>query len=103
MQLFYAYKVHDSIAFLDEEESSHCMKTLRKNIGDCISFTDGCGGMYEGKIIAIIKKICQLQIINNLISTDKKKFKLHLAIAPTKNIDRLEWFLEKTTESCSFV
>lgn len=98
MQLFYAYKIEDSFAYLDQEEASHCTKTLRKNIGDTISFTDGCGGIYEGKITAISKKDCQLQIIKKIESAIQKKFKLHLAIAPTKNIDRLEWFLEKATE-----
>lgn len=101
MQLFYAYKVEGDLAYLDEEESGHCTKTLRKKIGDVLSFTDGCGGMYEGKIVDISKKNCQLQIlkkINQPENFNTKKFKIHIAIAPTKNIDRLEWFLEKATE-----
>lgn len=98
MQLFYAYKLEGSFAYLDVEESSHCTKTLRKNIGDTISFTDGCGGIYEGKIVDISKKGCQLEVLKQLESEKQKSFKLHLAIAPTKNIDRLELFLEKTTE-----
>lgn len=98
MQLFYAHKIDDSKAFLDPEETRHCTKTLRKNINDIISFTDGCGGMYEGKIVDFNKKSCTLEIIKTLKTTDKRNFKLHLAIAPTKNINRLEWFLEKATE-----
>ncbi|MBL4650715.1 MAG: 16S rRNA (uracil(1498)-N(3))-methyltransferase [Aureispira sp.] len=98
MQLFYAHKIDDSKAFLDPEETRHCTKTLRKNINDIISFTDGCGGMYEGKIVDFNKKSCTLEIIKTLETTDKRNFKLHLAIAPTKNINRLEWFLEKATE-----
>jgi 16S rRNA (uracil1498-N3)-methyltransferase len=98
MQLFYAFKIDDSIAFLDQEETIHCTKTLRKTIGDIISFTDGCGGMYEGKILEFSKKSCQLQITKTIETKDSRNFKIHLAIAPTKNINRLEWFLEKTTE-----
>jgi len=98
MQLFYAYKLIDFKAFLDQEETRHCIKTLRKNIHDIISFTDGCGGMYEGRIVDFSKKSCTLEILNTIEATDKRNFKLHLAIAPTKNINRLEWFLEKTTE-----
>lgn len=98
MQLFYAHQIEGSKAFLDIEETRHCTKTLRKNIHDVISLTDGCGGLYEGRIIEISKKSCTLEIIKTIEPRDKKNFHLHLAIAPTKNINRLEWFLEKTTE-----
>ena len=98
MQLFYAHKIEASKAFLDPEETRHCTKTLRKNINDIISFTDGCGGMYAGKIVDFNKKSCTLEILKTLETSDKRNFKLHLAIAPTKNINRLEWFLEKATE-----
>lgn len=98
MQLFYAHKIEAPKAFLDQEETRHCTKTLRKNIHDIISFTDGCGSMYEGKILDFNKKSCTLEIIKTIETTDKRNFKLHLAIAPTKNINRLEWFLEKATE-----
>lgn len=98
MQLFYAYKIEGSKAFLDTEETRHCTKTLRKKIGDSISFTDGCGEIYEGNIVDYSKKECQLEIIKTIQAKKTKKFKTHIAIAPTKNINRLEWFLEKTTE-----
>lgn len=97
MQLFYAYKIEGDWAYLDEEESGHCTKTLRKKIGDMLSFTDGCGGMYEGKIVDVSKKNCQILILKKN-KTETKKIKTHIAIAPTKNIERLEWFLEKATE-----
>lgn len=98
MQLFYAHKIEASKAFLDPEETRHCTKTLRKNINDIISFTDGCGQMYEGRIVDFNKKSCTLEITKTLETSDQRNFKLHLAIAPTKNINRLEWFLEKVTE-----
>ncbi|WMX14558.1 MULTISPECIES: 16S rRNA (uracil(1498)-N(3))-methyltransferase [unclassified Aureispira] len=98
MQLFYAHQVEGTTAFLDQEETRHCIKTLRKNIHDVISLTDGLGNMYEGKIVDFNKKSCTIQIIQRIETTDQRNFRLHLAIAPTKNISRLEWFLEKTTE-----
>lgn len=98
MQLFYAHVVEDSQAFLDAEETRHCTKTLRKKINDIISFTDGYGGLYQGRIIDFSKKNCTLEILKTIQPTDSRNFNLHLAIAPTKNINRLEWFLEKTTE-----
>ncbi len=98
MQLFYASRVDGSTAYLDEDESRHCTKTLRKKTGDTICFIDGIGGMYEGRITTISKKECQLEILNTLPTSDHRDFKIHIAIAPTKNIARTEWFLEKTTE-----
>lgn len=98
MQLFYAHIIKGNQAFLDPEETRHCTKTLRKKLQDTISFTDGCGGLYEGIIVEISKKSCTIEISQQLVSNDNKNFRLHLAIAPTKNINRLEWFLEKVTE-----
>lgn len=98
MQLFYAYKIEGNSAFLDTEESRHCTKTLRKKIGDSISFTDGCGKFYTGTIVDFNKKTCQLNISETIIDKNTRDFKIHIAIAPTKNINRLEWFLEKATE-----
>jgi len=98
MQLFYAHKIEQNIAWLDQEESRHCTKTLRKKIGDSISFTDGCGKIYRGELIDVSKKSCQLNILETIRHDQDQKFRIHIAIAPTKNISRLEWFLEKTTE-----
>lgn len=98
MQLFYAHEVSDAVAFLDKEETKHCVKTLRKQIGDLLTLTDGRGHLYEATLVEVTKKGSTLQIIRSLEVVDQRSFYLHVAIAPTKNIGRLEWFLEKATE-----
>ncbi len=98
MILFYTNNISDKIATLEGDEAIHCTKTLRKKIGDDIQFVDGNGGWYEGKLISTSKKTCSIAIENQRISSARAGYKLHIAIAPTKNINRLEWFLEKCTE-----
>lgn len=98
MQLFYAYQILENTAFLDAEESRHCTKTLRKSEGDVITIIDGRGGFYRAVIKKISKKSCELDLQEELFLGNKRDYYLHIAIAPTKNINRLEWFLEKTTE-----
>jgi len=65
---------------------------------DIIHLTDGKGFFYECKITDPNPKACELSVIRKWEGDDKRNFYLHIAIAPTKNIARLEWFLEKTTE-----
>ncbi len=97
MFLFYSNNIKDDIAELPQEEAMHCVKTLRKKVGDTIHFVDGKGGLYSGKIIGTGKKTCTIGI-ETVDYQAKRKPKIHIAIAPTKNINRFEWFLEKTTE-----
>lgn len=82
---------------LDEEEAYHAIKVLRMKSGDQISMTDGKGGLYSGIIESANVKNCLLTAQDCTIQS-RRKFNLHLAVAPTKNIDRYEWFLEKATE-----
>lgn len=98
MQLFYSNKIQGKIALFDTEETKHCTKTLRKNIGDILQLTDGKGGFYEAELTNFDKKSATLRILKQLPSPDQRNFKLHIGIAPTKNNSRLEWFLEKATE-----
>ena len=98
MTLFYTENIQANQAELTEEEARHCTQVLRKKLGDSIYFIDGKGGFYEGEIIEIKKKTCILKIIKAEMEFEKRNFHLHMAIAPTKNINRLEWFLEKATE-----
>ncbi len=98
MILFYTDDVDGNIARLDVEQARHCVQVLRKKEGDAISFVDGEGGFYEGIIQETGKKKCVIQILKTHHAYNKRPFKLHIAIAPTKNINRLEWFLEKATE-----
>ena len=98
MQLFYTPHIQNGIAILNEVEARHATQVLRKKVGDMMQLTDGKGNLYEGDIIELGKKTCTIGIKNTIESYNKRRFYLHLAIAPTKNIDRIEWFLEKATE-----
>lgn len=98
MQLFIGSELDDNTLFLTEEESWHCAKVLRKKNGDVLSVIDGLGNLYSGKIISDNPKKVLLTIESREKKTNTRKYKLHLAIAPTKNIDRIEWFVEKAVE-----
>jgi 16S rRNA (uracil1498-N3)-methyltransferase len=98
MQLYYSYKIDNNFAFLDEEEMQHVIKTLRKKVGDLVDLMDGKGSFYHCKIVEIAKRETKLQILSKREEALTWDFKIHLAIAPTKNIDRIEWLLEKAVE-----
>lgn len=98
MHVFYTPDITSDIYTLNEEESKHCSKVLRLNLGDMIHLIDGKGGLYEAEIRGMNKKNVQLKVIRQQHEFGKRNHHLHIAIAPTKNIDRLEWFLEKATE-----
>lgn len=84
--------------FLPEEESQHAVKVLRLQVGDTIDLVDGIGGFYKAKITNPHPKRCSFDIFETIPEYGKRNYKLHIAIAPTKNIERLEWFIEKVTE-----
>lgn len=96
MQLFFARKNADGF-FLDEKESHHCLHVLRKNQKDEIFFTDGAGNLFRGTI-QIEKKIIRLNQPELLRHTSSPMPCVHLAVAPTKQFQRMEWMLEKITE-----
>ncbi len=98
MQLFYTPNVQQDLAYFSEEEARHIVQVLRHQVGDTLHFVDGKGTYYEGEIIEKGKKRCTLSILRREEAYKQRPFQLHLAIAPTKNIGRLEWFLEKATE-----
>lgn len=98
MQLFYVPTISSAEVILDETESKHAVRVLRLKEGDEIELVDGKGGFYKARIQNANPKKCQLSIIESRTEFGKKDFHLHIAIAPTKNIDRTEWFLEKCTE-----
>ena len=98
MQLFYIPEVLGNTITPDAAESKHMIKVLRLNQGDVVEVVDGKGGFYEAEITEANPKKCRLSIIRSRHEFGKRNFRLHIAIAPTKNIDRFEWFLEKATE-----
>jgi 16S rRNA (uracil1498-N3)-methyltransferase len=98
MQLFYSKNIKNGIAQLDEVEARHAVQVLRRKVGDAMQLTDGEGNLYDGTIMEVGKKSCLIGINTTIEAYNQRPFKLHIAIAPTKNIDRFEWFLEKATE-----
>src|SRR5690349_9727251 len=100
MNLFYTPQLNiDTVHYnLSEEESGHAVRVLRMKNGDTIFSTDGKGYFYQGIITDSHPKKCQIKVLNTIKDTNTKNFKLSIAIAPTKMIDRFEWFLEKVTE-----
>lgn len=98
MNLFYAPDISGESYTFNTEESRHIVKVLRKTTNDLVHLTDGRGFMYVGEIILANPRACEVALIKKEEGTDKRDFYLHIAIAPTKNIDRFEWFLEKSTE-----
>jgi 16S rRNA (uracil1498-N3)-methyltransferase len=83
---------------LPEEESLHAVKVLRLKVGDGLVVVDGVGGYHIAKITLPHPKRCAFELIESQFEFGKRDYKLHIAIAPTKNMDRLEWFVEKATE-----
>lgn len=100
MQLFYTPDIAPSHPqyFLSEEESKHCIRVLRLEVGSEVQLIDGRGGLYTARIQDAHPKRTILQITNVVQEFNKRDHYLHIAVAPTKNIERLEWFLEKATE-----
>ena len=98
MQLFYAPDIKADNYCLNEEETYHCTRVLRLKAGDTINLTDGKGNLVAAILQNTVKKGAMLKIIEITPEFGKRNFRLHIAIAPTKNIDRFEWFLEKATE-----
>ena len=98
MQLFYSHQITDNTIVLDETDSKHCIKTLRKSVGDNVNVVDGKGTHFLAEIIKDDANKCTLKIINKNPNFDKRKHYIHIAIAPTKSHDRLEWFVEKAVE-----
>jgi 16S rRNA (uracil1498-N3)-methyltransferase len=83
---------------LNDNESKHCLKVLRLGIGDLIQVTDGCGNLYSAKITGFSPGNVSAEIVSTLVPQISRRFRLHLAVAPTKNQERFEWFAEKATE-----
>jgi len=100
MQLFYNPDINlDTTVFaFDKNESRHIIKVLRKKEKDHLLITNGQGYLFKAELISASDKKCIVQIISKESQPKGWKYKLHIAIAPTKMNDRYEWFLEKATE-----
>ena len=100
MQLFYNSEISTETKQLtfDKIESRHIVRVLRKKEGDILHITNGKGFLFDAKIIIASDKKCIVEIIEVQEKPKPWDYYLHIAIAPTKNNDRYEWFLEKATE-----
>ena len=83
---------------LPDEEALHALKVLRLSTGDDIVLIDGCGHFYDAEVTATDKRHCHYSIKQVLPQERLWMPHLHIAVAPTKNIDRIEWFVEKAVE-----
>jgi 16S rRNA (uracil1498-N3)-methyltransferase len=97
VNLFYQPLITDGDLSLDAAESKHSTRVLRKKVGDEIQITDGKGNFYRARLTKA-DAIKSLFSIEETITEPIKTYSIHVAIAPTKNIDRLEWFIEKAVE-----
>lgn len=98
MHIFYSPRISESNFYLEEDESRHAVKVLRMKEKDRLTVVDGKGNLYEAEIFQADPKKCILKLLRSESSFGKRDFYIHIAIAPTKNMDRIEWFTEKSVE-----
>lgn len=98
MELFYSRDIEGGICRLDKDESGHCVKVLRHRVGDEISVIDGCGTMHRCRITSDSPKGVEAMVLEETPDWGGHPYRLHMAVCPTKNNDRYEWFVEKACE-----
>jgi 16S rRNA (uracil1498-N3)-methyltransferase len=98
MHLFYTPGIMGLNHVLTEEESTHCVRVLRLGEGHTVHLADGRGTLYTARIAAAHPKACKVEIISREEHYKQHPYRLYLAIAPTKSMERFEWLLEKITE-----
>jgi 16S rRNA (uracil1498-N3)-methyltransferase len=91
-------KISGKRAILDPEESWHCSRVLRKRSGDEIKLIDGTGNFYDGRLEIVSDKACEATVLSGPTPSPQRNYRIHLAIAPTKQMDRIEWLVEKAVE-----
>jgi 16S rRNA (uracil1498-N3)-methyltransferase len=98
MVLFFTPDIISGVYTLNEEESRHCRMVLRMQNGEIVHLTDGKGTLFKSRIVDASGKHVVVEVIERQDEYNKRQYRLHLAVAPTKNTERFEWFLEKATE-----
>lgn len=96
--MFYTPNIDNDRAYLGADEARHAAQVLRHRVGDAVVFTDGRGNRYRGHFETLTKREATLYINATEREVGRRPFRLQLAVAPTKNIARFEWLLEKATE-----
>lgn len=97
MHLFYTPDIATTLE-LPQDEAAHAIRVLRLAEGSEVMLTDGKGSFYRAEIDMISGKRCYVRIVETITPDPLWRGHLHLAMAPTKNMDRIEWFAEKATE-----
>ena len=97
MQLFYEEEITTNGGYLDPTESIHCTKALRHKAGDEFLIINGKGQIFKALIKDANPKKCRVEIVSQETQSPSS-VECHIAIAPTKNMERTEWFVEKSTE-----
>lgn len=98
MELFYSNDIAGGVCRLDKDESGHCIKVLRHRCGDEISVIDGAGTLYRCRITSDSPKGVEAMVLSHEDDWGGHPYCLHMAVCPTKNNDRYEWFAEKACE-----
>lgn len=98
MEIFYSNDIRSDIFVLSAEESGHAVKVLRHRAGDEICVIDGEGTMYRCVLLNDSPKAAEAKVIESYPNWGGHDYELSLAVCPTKNNDRYEWFVEKATE-----
>lgn len=98
MQLFYAPDITLPEYTLEPEESKHCVRVLRLGEGDEVDITDGRGNLHHCRITDADARRCRVRVENTEFNFEPLPYRLVMAVAPTKNADRFEWFVEKAAE-----
>ena len=99
MHIFYTPDIGETENYtFSAEESKHSLKVLRLKKNDELQLIDGKGNLFYAKITDVTSGRCSVSIEKKIAGFNKRNYYIHIAIAPTKNIDRFEWFVEKSTE-----
>ncbi len=98
MHIFFSDNLTNNRFILDDKESLHLARVLRLKPGDIVEVINGSGTLYRCEVIEASIKGSQVEIREQLENYNKRNYKLHIAIAPTKNMDRFEFFVEKSVE-----
>lgn len=97
MHIFFTPDILETLE-LPPEESLHCAKVLRMTEGDVVLLADGRGTFYRAELLLVHQKRCKVKILQTTADETRRDYQVHIAMAPTKNTDRIEWFAEKATE-----
>ncbi len=98
MEIFHSTDIDGSVVRLNEEESAHCVKVMRHREGDEIFVIDGEGTLYKCRLLDASPKAAEAEVVSAEPDWGGHPYRLNMAVCPTKNADRYEWFAEKATE-----